>query len=129
MEIMAKLFDYIKRITNKKPIDETQDSFEKDYSPYMINRFFVCEKSFVTLAKEMNRDGITKQMHFDFMDTIIPKSNKFIKYNLKKAKADKEIKYISDFYECNIEIAKQYRTLISKDNMKKIQNYFEKRGV
>lgn len=125
---MADLFTYIKRLTNKQPIDESKEEFEKGYSKYMINRFFSCEKSFVMLAKEMNRDGITNEMHFDFMDTIIPKSNKFIRYNLKKSKVDKEIKYIADFYQCSLQHAKQYRKLISKEDMKKIKDFFEKRG-
>jgi len=125
---MAGLFDYVKRLTNKSPIDETKDIFEKSYSPYMINRFFSCEKSFLMLVKEMNQDGITKEMHFDFLDTVIPKSNRFIRYNLKKAKIDKEIEYISKFYECSIQHAKQYHKLISKEDMKTIKNYFEKRG-
>jgi len=128
---MAQLFDYIKRLTNKELIDETQDVFEKDYSPYMINRFFACDRKLLMLAKEMNRAGITKQMHFDFMDTIVPKSNKFIKYNLKKTKADKDIKYICDFYQVNIEIAKSYYKILkrNKDEMKQIRDYYEKRGT
>jgi len=126
---MATLFDYIKRLTAKKPIDETQDEFEKGYSPYMINRFFACDKKLLMLAKEMNRNGISKQMHFDFMDTIVPKSNKFIKYNLKKEKELKEIVYIANFFEVNIQHAKEYSKLISKEHMKEIKNFFEKRGL
>jgi hypothetical protein len=131
MEIMAQLFDYIKRLTSKKPIDETQDSFEKDYSPYMVNRFFACDRKLLMLAKEMNQSGITKQMHFDFMDTIVPKSNKFIKYNLKKAKADKDIQYICDYYQVNLETAKSYYKILKRDKkqMKMIRDFYEKRGT
>jgi len=127
---MSTLFDYIKRLTNKKPIDETQDAFEKDYSPYMINRFFACDRKLLMLAKEMNQSTISKQMHFDFLDTVIPKSNKYISYNMKKTKADKDIQYICDFYLVNIEVAKSYYKILKHDKseMKKITDYFEKRG-
>ena len=127
---MAELFDYIKRIVNKKAIDEPQDVFEKKYSPYMINRFFTSDRKLLMLVKEMNQNGVTKQMHFDFLDTIIPKSNKFIKYNLKKLKVDKDIKYISDFYLVNTEVAKSYYKILkhNKEEMKKIRDFFEKRG-
>ncbi len=128
---MATLFDYIKRLTNKKPIDETQDAFDKDYSPYMINRFFACDRKLLMLAKEMNLGNVTKQMHFDFLDTVVPKSNKFIKYNMKKSKADKDIQYICDYYQVNIELAKSYYKILKRKDgeMKKIVDFYEKRGT
>ncbi len=128
---MATLFDYIKRLTNKKPIDETQDAFDKDYSPYMINRFFTCDRKLLMLAKEMNQSTISKQMHFDFLDTVVPKSNKFIKYNMNKTKADKDIQYICDYYQVNIELAKSYYKILKRkdDEMKKIVDFYEKRGT
>jgi len=125
---VAKLFDYLKRLTNKTPIDESQEEFEKGYSQYMINRFFSCDKNLVILAKEMNRSGITNQMHFDFMDVAIPKSKKFIKYNLKKAKKDQDLQYLCEFYKINMDRAREYMRLISEDEMKEVRAFFEKRG-
>jgi len=125
---MAKLFDYLKRLTNKELLEESQEQFEKDYSPYMVNRFFSCDKRLLMVAKEMNRSGITKQMHFDFLDTVVPKKRKFLKYNLKKAKLDKERQYISEFYQVNAQRAKEYYRLMSEDDMQEIINFFEKRG-
>lgn len=126
---MSDLFSYLKRLTKKEPIDESQEQFQKDYSPYMVNRFLSCERNFLPIVKEMNRDHVTKEMHFDFCDTVIPKSNKFLKYNLKKEKHEKEIKYIAEFFGEAIQTAKQYHKLISEEEMKRITDFFEKRGI
>lgn len=123
------LFDFLKRLVNKKSLPETQEGEELDgFSPFMINRFMSCEMNFVQLSNAMNTNGLTKEMVFDFYDHTIPKNNTFIKYNAKKEKAEKHLKYVMDWYTCNIQTAKQYMRLISEDEMQEIIDFFEKRG-
>lgn len=123
---MASLFDYLKRLTNKTPIDETKEQFEKDYNPWMINQFMSCDKQFIHLANAMNREGFTKEMNFDFYDNAIPKVKRFIKYSAKKEKTEKTIQYVMEWYGCSQTVAKQYMEIISKEELDDIIHHFEK---
>lgn len=124
------IFEYSNSILKKTSIVESPEEFEKFYSPFIMNRLFSCDMQTILLANEMNMNyGYTKKMHFDFMMTTVRKTNKFIKYEAKKEKKDKELQYIMEFYGCNSEVAKQYHGLISEADLDKIVEYYENRGV
>lgn len=124
------IFEYSTSILKKTKIEETPEEFEKFYSPFVMNRLFSCDIQTALIANEMNMNfGYSKKMHFDFMTLAVQKSNKFIKYDAKKEKKDKNIEYIMNFYSVNSETAKQYVRLISDDEMKKIEDYYENRGI
>lgn len=125
---MATLFQYIDAICQKKVIDEPEEDFEREYSQFMINKFFSCDRQLAPLANLLNDRSVTNRMHFDFYFNLIPKGKRWIKYNAKKQKADKEIKYVMEFYKCGLQAAKKYHQLISKEDMKLIKDFFEKRG-
>lgn len=123
-----KLFDYSNVILKKQKFDEPDEVFEKEFVPFIINRLFSCDQSLALVANEVNRNGFTKRMIFDLYFYGVPKCNKFISYNAKKAKAEKELQYIMEYYKCNMTTAKDYQVLLSEDDRDKIIEYFEKRG-
>lgn len=121
-----QLFDYLKRLKNKQPIEEPPEQFEKDFSVFMVNRFMACDRNTVMLANAMNRSGITKQMVFDFYDHLIPKTGGFSKYSMKKESADKKVKYVMQWFGCSLQTAKEYGKLLSDEEMASIVQHFEK---
>jgi ribulose bisphosphate carboxylase small subunit len=125
---MPGLFEYVERLTSKKEIEFTPEDFDREYSIFMINRVFSCDKGLAILANVLNQGHITDKMHFDFMDVVVPKGKRWIKYSAKKAKKDKEIEYLMEHYGCSVQTARQYHRLISKEEMKEINNFFERRG-
>ena len=125
---MATLFAYIDSICQKKPIEEDLDEFERSYTQFMVNRYFSCDRQLAPLANLLNDRNVTNKMHHDFMWSLVPKGKRWIKYNAKKEKADKHLKYIMDHYRCGMQQAKAYRKLISEEEMKQIIFFNEKMG-
>ena len=125
---MATLFQYIDALCQKKPIDEDEETFNREYSQFMINKFFSCDRTLAPIANLMNDRDITNRMHFDAMWQIVPKGKRFIKYNAKKQKADKEIQHLMKWFGVNQNDAKAMYRLISPDEVKLIVQFYEKHG-
>jgi NADPH-dependent 7-cyano-7-deazaguanine reductase QueF len=47
----------------------------------------------------------------------------------KKEKEEKTVTYIKEYYQCTQQIAKDYYTLLSPEELALIVEYFEKRGT
>jgi len=125
---MATLFQYIDSICQKVPIDESPEQFDKDYSQFMVNKYFSCDRQLAPLSNLLNDGKITNKMHFDFMWSIVPKGKRWIKYNAKKQKADKDIEYLMRYYSCGLVTGRQYYRLISEDEMESIRSFYEDGG-
>lgn len=122
------LFDYLKKLTEKTGPSESSEDFEREYSPFMINRFFSCDRQLVFLANEMNKSNITKRMHFGFMNVIIPKGKRYIKYDAKKTAKDQAILNIMEYYKCSSETAKSYLKLLDEPELQEIHNALHRHG-
>ena len=120
-------FDIVKNIQSKDRVLSDQEIYS-DFNSFMVNRIFSNEQSIIHLSNELNRKGFTDKMVYDCYFYGLPKMKKYIQYNSKKEKTDKEIQYIMDFYKCNLTTAKQYAILISDEEKQKIVEYNEKRG-
>jgi len=115
-------------ILNKKTRYPTSDEI-KSGSQWMLNRMFSCSPTFYPLAVEMNMySTLDNKLHFDCYYFGIPKNKNFIQYNAKKAKTDQLILMIAEFYNCNENIAKDYLELLTKEEIKTVEDYFNKRG-
>jgi hypothetical protein len=128
-------FDVSKNLLNKD-IHFTNDDL-KGYSAWMVNKIFSCHEQYAFIANALSRCGIndgvsrvTDRMNYDCYFYLIPKNPKlYIPYSAKKPKAEKEIQYIMEYYQCNQNDAKTYHKLMSEADMKAITEYFENRGV
>lgn len=121
-------FDAIKTIFNKNKLQG--EAITKDYSRWMLGKILSCDQQLAMLANELNNSFVDNQMHYDCCFYGIPKNpQKYIPYLAKKAAAEKEMKYIMDYYGVNQNIAKQYQLLISDAEKKTIAEFFENRGV
>jgi len=118
------LFEFVDVINKKKPLKDMDG-----YSPWMINRMFSCSPVFYPLASEMTKyPDITAKMHFDCYFYGIPKNSNFIQYSAKKQKLDEDIDMVAEFYEVSRPVAKDYIELMSKEELKKIDEFYNKRG-
>jgi len=120
-------FDIVKNIQSKDRV-LTDQEISDYFNSFMVNRIFSNDQSIVHLANELNKSGFTSKMVYDCYFYGLPKMKKYIPYNSKREKADKEIQYIMDFYKCNLTTAKQYASLISDEEKTMIVEYNEKRG-
>ena len=124
---MLSPFDISKNILQKTPrLDDA--TISSDLEPWMINMIFSNDINMSLMANAMNREGISKKMLYDFYYYGIPKTKRFIPYNSKKEKLDKEIRYLMEYFGCSQDVAKDYVVLISDEEKAEIVSYFEDRG-
>ena len=120
-------FDVVKNINGKTNYLSDEDL--KGYSQWMVNKILACDSQYVMLAAQLTKYKMTDREHYDICWFGLPKSNKFIQYLLKKPKAETDIKYPMQYFECSQDVAKQYLPLIHPDEMKSIVDMYEKHGV
>jgi hypothetical protein len=126
---MPNLFDFLNSI-NKKTVYYSKDEDLKGYSIWMVNRFLVGEPLYAPVIAELNSTYIlSDRMHYDFLYHALPKMNKFLKYTMKKEAEEKNLKYLMQFFNVDIERAKKYSTLISKEEFDNIIEHYEHRGA
>jgi len=122
---MSSLIDYLNAFTKKTPVKDLQG-----YSQWVLNRFLSSEKEFVPVIAEINSGyTLTDKMHFDLIVNAFPKSNKFIKYNMKKDEKERNLQYVMDHFKVDSQIAKTYIQLMDEEEMNEIISFYEDRGT
>lgn len=120
---MSSFFDYVKSINNKKLIDFN----EKEYDAFMVNRNLSYFPDTVHYANEMNRfSNIPLQAQYHFYFNAISQRRRFSKW--AKVENDKNILMVSHYYKCNINRAKEYLDLLSKEDIEFIRKKLDKGG-
>lgn len=94
------------------------------YSQWMLNKIFSCDPQLCFFAKVADRLNMTNEEHFDFFYFGIPRSNRWIKYLAKKEKETEHLRMIADHFGCNLTTASGYDKIISKDELKHIQDLY-----
>lgn len=124
-----KLFDFIKMISQTKEIPEFDEHFEKNYSQFVVNRFFsLFQENSAILANEMNKGkDIPSKQHFLFLHSVIRKSSRFTKW--PKKIEDKKINFLMEVYEYSFQKAKSCSDLINDDQIKELEAMFYEGGV
>lgn len=118
------LFGYINAIQKKQYQKELPS-----YSQWMLNRFFSSESTYIPVISYINsKCTLTDRMHFDLLFYGLPKTNKYLKYNMKKEAKEKHIHYLMEYFNIDIQRAKTYSQLISQEEQEKIIEFFENRG-
>lgn len=127
MSKKVDLFAYLNAISFNKENILTEET-EKEYNPYMINRYLSAEFDTIFLANEMSlRTGIDKRMHFDFLRLAVPSRKRFFKY-IKKDKIENEL-LIKKYYSCNHIKAKEYLEILTDEDIEYIKNKLDSGGV
>jgi len=116
------VFDYVNSVGfNKQYIFD--ESSEKEYIPFIVNRNFSYFIDTVLYANEVNKySSIDKQAQYDFYFHSLRSKRRFSKWVKKINNPD--IQLICKYYRCNVEQAKIAMTILSKEQIKHITEYW-----
>jgi hypothetical protein len=117
-------FDFIKAINTKKDLVKDDSENIKHYLPFIINRGFSYFPDTVLYANELNMyPEIPVESQYYYYMSAIRKGNRFSKWH--KLEKDSDLILIQKIYNVRPEIAKQYRKLISDDDMQMLHKLSE----
>jgi hypothetical protein len=124
-----ELKDWLNSINqNKKNIMNDDQSSEKDYAPYIINRCLSGHIDCVMYANEMNKyNFLPKRLQYDFFINIVRTKKRYSPW-LNKEKI-KDIDYVKRYYGYNNEKALQALSILSKEQLTFIKAKFETGGT
>lgn len=124
---MPNPFEYSKSILNSKQYMDDVSGFV----PFLMNKLFSAHPEMIVLANIANGMGaskLSKRAIYDFYFYTVPQTKRWLKYPKNPAEIQ-TTKYIMDYFGIREEVAKDYLILLSKEEIKEIIDYFEKRGV
>lgn len=116
------VFDYVKSISENKQNLINEETFEKDYSPYIVNKAFSFTKDTVLLANELNiKPNIPKKSQYLFLLNTIRPMKRYSKW-VKRSEDDYAmIQKVRKLYNTNSRNARNIISLLSPDQIKKIK--------
>ena len=127
------IFDWINQIlVHKKPWDSFDESEQKKFSSFIINRWLSMDKEFIEIVNYFQKYSIgtlESREVYKWYCEVLPKGKRFNKYikGKRDKKYDKElIDIISNHFECSKLQTKEYLELILKQELKEI---LEKYGL
>lgn len=119
-----KLTDIMNSINYKKNDLSGEEDFEKNYVPYVVNKCVANCKDTVFYAETISRYANIIPIEYQYkyyLYSLRPK-RRFGKW-FKKPKEDKIIKAIQEYYEVSERIAKEYKTLLTPEQIDIILEY------
>lgn len=121
-------FEYLNNINSSdKDIMQTDDD-EKAYNAYMINRGLSYFPDTVLQANLMNMNyHADVRLQYDFLRAAVSKKKRFSKW-FKNSKQD-DLELISEYYNCSMQKAKEYKGLLSQEVINKIESQLDKGGI
>ena len=117
-----ELFDYLKALTERnEDLDFDNEEIRKGYQPYMINRFVSMSEVYIPIVNEINKYELPKNVHFNYLFSILPKRKQFFKYIKKKKDLTiQEKKLIANYFEVGLKEAERYIQLLEESQIKEI---------
>ena len=118
------IFEWINQIlVHKKPWDSFNESDQKAFSPFIINRWLSMDEEFIEVVNYFQKYAIgtlePREVYKWYCD-ILPRGKRFNKYikGKRDKKYDKElIDIISNHFECSKLQTKEYIELMSKEDI------------
>ena len=127
---MYELKDYLRAINEtKEPLLSSDDiTWEKKYSPFIINRCLSMHYDCIAAANEMNGfHFLDKKVQFDFYINSIRKKKRFGGKWLNQAKL-KNIEYVKEYYGYSNEKAKEALSILTDKQIDEIKLSLSKGG-
>ena len=125
-----KLGDYLNAINyTKEPLLDTDDeSVEKGYTPFVVNRCLSYFIDTVLYANEMNRrPEADKKMQFDYLQKSIRKNKRYSKW--LKQESVENLDLIKQFYGYSDAKAKEVMDILTSDDIEYMRNQLNTGGV
>ena len=125
-----KLGDYLNAINyTKEPLLDTDDeSVEKGYTPFVVNRCLSYFIDTVLYANEMNlRPETDKKMQFDYLQTTIRKNKRYSKW--LKQESIENLDIIKEYYGYSDVKAKEVMDILTPKDIEYMRNKLSIGGV
>ncbi len=125
---MTKLGDYLNAVNHTKvPLLDTDDeSIEKGYVPFVINRCLSYFPDTIFYVNEMNiRPDTSKKMQFDFYLNSLRKRKRFSKW-LKRENPD-DLQAVMDYFEYSEAKAREALNVLTGETVSEIVDMMSKR--
>ena len=113
-------------LIHKKSWDSFNESDQKSFSPFIINRWLSMDKEFIEIVNYFQKYAIgtlePREVYKWYCD-ILPKGKRFNKYikGKRDKKYDKElVELLTKYFECSKLQIKEYLELIDKEELKNI---------
>ena len=121
-------FDYLNNINNSEnDIMHTEDD-RKAYNSFMINRGLSYFPDTVLQANLMNMNYHTDvRLQYDVLRSSVRKKKRFSKW--VKAEKQDNLQLIEDYYNCSLQKAKDYVSLLSTQDINTIKDRMDCGGV
>ena len=120
------IFEWINQIlTHKKPWDSFDESDQKAFSPFIINRWLSMDEEFIEVVNYFQKYAIgtlESREVYKFYCEILPKGKRYNKYiKNKNEKYEPELlQILSKHFECSKFQVKEIIQMISKSELKHI---------
>ena len=121
------LFQFLNAVTNdKEDLNFNDDSINKSYNPYMMNRFISMCDLYIPFVAEINKYNVPKDVHYKYYLSLLPKRKQFFKYIKKKNDIDySEKRILAHHFQCNINKIDVMVSMMSEKEVKIILNKYK----
>lgn len=111
---------------NKKYLMETPQD-EKEYSPFLTNRFFSYFPDTIFYAEEMNMSStLDYKLQYDYYFSSLRPRKRFSKWAKRLESSD--LKLVAEYYQINNVKAKAALKILSKEQLAELKNRLNKGG-
>jgi len=125
-----KLSEYLNAInyTKKNLLDTDDESVEKEYTPFIINRCLSYFIDTILYANEMNRyNQLSKNMQFDYLLNSIRKNKRYSKW--LKRESEETLDIVKEFYGYSDSKARNILDIISDKDIEWMRQKLDTGGV
>ena len=126
---MYELKDYLKAINKtKEPLmDDDDETWEKKYPPFVVNKCLMPFQDTILFANEMNAlPHVDNKLQFDFFLNSLRPRNRFSPW--MKAKKLDDLEYVKEYYGYNNEKGKSALNILNDEQIKQIKEKLNKGG-
>jgi hypothetical protein len=129
---MSNPFDYVNTITlSKKNMmrDSENDALaEKGYNGFLVNKALSYFPDTLLHANLMNQyHQLDNRPQYEFLLNSIRPKKRFAKW--VKDVGDKDLDLVCEYYKCNKNLAKDYLSLLSSEQLKIMEQQLETGGI
>ena len=121
------VFDFVADISHKKEYIFNQETAGQ-YNVYITNKVFSYHIDTIHLVNKINQyPFITKKMHYDFLFNSVRPRKRYATWN--KYEDDKNLELVKNYYKYNTHRAKEALRLLTKEDLKDIEDYLDVGGI
>lgn len=121
------VFDFVTDISHEKKYIFNQETASQ-YNIYITNKAFSYHVDTIHLVNKINEyPFITKKMHYDFLFNSVRSRKRYAKWN--KYEDDNDLELVKKYYNYNNHRAKEALRLLTKEDLKDIEECLGVGGI